>query len=117
MPSTFGAKLTLTGGGEHLRRVESVHSKIFDSPSSLHANGTGCDFILEPVSARGRSGLRLIFQRQNRSPNHMNTRQYARIVHEWITAINLRRAEYGTQSLRRTKAAMIYRGTGNIRAI
>ena len=37
--------------------------------------------------------------------------------HEWVTAIGLRKAEYGINSLRRTKAAMIYRATGNIRAI
>lgn len=47
----------------------------------------------------------------------MSTRQYARLVDEWVTAIGLRKAEYGTHSLRRTKAAMIYRATGNIRAI
>ena len=47
----------------------------------------------------------------------MSTRQYARLVDEWVTAIGLRTAEYGTHSLRRTKAAMIYRATGNIRAI
>jgi integrase len=49
--------------------------------------------------------------------NHMSTRQYARLVDEWVYAIGLRSAEYGTHSLRRTKAAMIYRATGNIRAI
>ena len=48
---------------------------------------------------------------------HMSTRQYARLVDEWVTAIGLRKSEYGTHSLRRTKAAMIYRATGNIRAI
>ena len=48
---------------------------------------------------------------------HLSTRQYARLVDEWVTAIGLRRAEYGTHSLRRTKAAMIYRATGNLRAI
>lgn len=48
---------------------------------------------------------------------HLSTRQYAHLVDEWVTAIGLRRAEYGTDSLRRTKAAMIYRATGNIRAI
>lgn len=48
---------------------------------------------------------------------HLSTRQYTRLVDEWVTAIGLRRAEYGTHSLRRTKAAMIYRATGNIRAI
>ena len=47
----------------------------------------------------------------------LSTRQYGRLVDEWVTAIGLRRAEYGTHSLRRTKAAMIYRATGNLRAI
>ena len=36
---------------------------------------------------------------------------------EWVTAIGLRREDYGTHSLRRTKAAMIYKATGNLRAI
>ena len=47
----------------------------------------------------------------------MSTRQYARLVDEWVTAVGLRPEEYGTHSLRRTKASMIYRATGNIRAI
>lgn len=47
----------------------------------------------------------------------MSTRQYARLVDEWVTAIGLRSEEYGTHSLRRTKVSMIYRATGNIRAI
>lgn len=39
------------------------------------------------------------------------------MVDEWVTAIGLRREDYGTHSLRRTKAAMIYKATGNLRAI
>ena len=49
--------------------------------------------------------------------NHLSTRQYARLVDEWVDAVGLRRAEYGTHSLRRTKASMIYKATGNLRAI
>lgn len=49
--------------------------------------------------------------------HHISTRQYARLVDEWVTAIGLRRAEYGTHSLRRTKASMIYKATGNLRAV
>lgn len=49
--------------------------------------------------------------------HHMSTRQYARLVDEWVTAIGLRSSDYGTHSLRRTKAAMIYKATGNLRAI
>jgi integrase len=48
---------------------------------------------------------------------HLSTRQYARLVDEWVDAIGLRRAEYGTHSLLRTKASMIYKATGNLRAI
>ena len=48
---------------------------------------------------------------------HLSTRQYARLVDEWVDAVGLRRAEYGTHSLRRTKASMIYKATGNLRAI
>ena len=49
--------------------------------------------------------------------SHMSTRQYARLVDEWVTAIGLRSEEYGTHSLRRTKASMIYKATGNLRAV
>src|ERR1700678_2495565 len=49
--------------------------------------------------------------------NHISTRQYARLVDEWVTAIGLRREDYGTHSLRRTKASIIYKQTGNLRAV
>lgn len=47
----------------------------------------------------------------------MSTRQYGRLVDEWVTAIGLKTQEYGTHSLRRTKASMIYKQTGNLRAV
>src|SRR5262245_13529090 len=48
---------------------------------------------------------------------HIGTRQYARLVNEWGTAIGLRREDYGTHSLRRTKASIIYKAAGNPRAV
>ncbi|MGB5484386.1 tyrosine-type recombinase/integrase [Parasphingorhabdus sp.] len=48
---------------------------------------------------------------------HLSTRQYGRLVDEWVTAIGLQRQQYGTHSLRRTKASIIYKATGNLRAI
>src|SRR5262249_46509321 len=48
---------------------------------------------------------------------HISTRQYARLVDEWVSGIGLRREEYGTHSLRRTKAAIIYKATGDLRAV
>ncbi len=54
--------------------------------------------------------------RYSKSP-HITTRQYARIVHDWISEIGLDPADYGTHSLRRTKATLIYRQTKNLRAV
>ena len=48
---------------------------------------------------------------------HMSTRQYARFVNEWVIGIGLRAEDYGTHSLRRTKASVIYKQTGNLRAV
>jgi integrase len=48
---------------------------------------------------------------------HMSTRQYARLVEEWVTVVGLRSEDYGTHSLRRTKASIIYKATGNLRAV
>ena len=47
----------------------------------------------------------------------MTTRQYARLVSEWIGCIGLDPRRFGTHSLRRTKATLIYRRTGNLRAV
>src|SRR5947209_18580786 len=47
----------------------------------------------------------------------MSTRQYARLASRWIATIGLDPQFFGTHSLRRTKATLIYRGTGNLRAV
>jgi integrase len=49
--------------------------------------------------------------------DHLSTRQYSRLVEEWVSGIGLRKEDYGTHSLRRTKAALIYKQTGNLRAV
>ncbi|TCH98406.1 integrase [Roseococcus sp. SYP-B2431] len=48
---------------------------------------------------------------------HLSTRQYARLVDEWVAGIGLRPEGYCTHSLRRTKASIIYKATGNLRAV
>jgi len=58
----------------------------------------------------------LFASRKNRS-KYLTTRQYARLVDSWIASINLPRSSYATHSMRRTKATLIYRKTGNLRAV
>ena len=58
-----------------------------------------------------------MFPSQIGRSRHLSTRQYSRVVDEWAEVIGLGPEEYGTRSLRRTKASIIYNATGNIRAI
>ncbi len=58
-----------------------------------------------------------LFKSRYKSSPHISTRQYARIVDSWVSEIGLDPAAYGTHSLRRTKASLIYRRTKNLRAV
>ncbi|KZL18281.1 MULTISPECIES: tyrosine-type recombinase/integrase [unclassified Pseudovibrio] len=48
---------------------------------------------------------------------HISTRQYGRMLKEWVLSIGLEPSSYGTHSIRRTKVAQIYKKTGNLRAV
>jgi integrase len=58
-----------------------------------------------------------LFPRRLHDSPHLSTRQYARIVDSWVTQLGLDPANYGTHTLRRTKATLIYRRTKNLRAV
>jgi site-specific recombinase XerC len=58
-----------------------------------------------------------LFRSRLRVSEHISTRQYARIVHQWVAAVGLDPSVYGTHSMRRTKATLIYKRTKNLRAV
>ena len=58
-----------------------------------------------------------LFPSRLHSSPHLSTRQYARIVHRWVASVGLDSSAYGTHSMRRTKATLIYRRTKNLRAV
>ena len=58
-----------------------------------------------------------LFPSRSRKSPHVSTRQYARIVHRWVSSIGLDSSSYGTHTMRRTKATLIYRRTKNLRAV
>lgn len=67
-----------------------------------------------------KAGLRsedFLFPSRLHASPHVSTRQYARIVHGWVAAIGLDDCAYGTHTMRRTKASLIYRRTKNLRAV
>jgi len=68
----------------------------------------------------GHTALQLddyLFPSRVKGSPHLSTRQYARIVKGWAAMIGRNPKEYGTHSLRRTKATLVYRRTKNLRAV
>jgi integrase len=68
------------------------------------------------IRATGRKAGDFLFGRRGRGGG-ITTRQYARLVAGWVAGIGLDPTRFGTHSLRRTKATLIYRRTGNLRAV
>ena len=58
-----------------------------------------------------------LFPSRVASSPHVSTRQYARMVHQWVAAAGLDSTAYGTHTMRRTKATLIYKRTKNLRPV
>ncbi|MDM0071241.1 tyrosine-type recombinase/integrase [Variovorax sp. J31P207] len=91
-----------------------------------HKTQRPVQFEITPVTREAvqkwikQSGLRsedFLFQSRVHASSHLGTRQYARILEGWVEELGLDPAEYGTHSMRRTKATLIYRRTKNLRAV
>ena len=73
--------------------------------------------IDEYVRTAGRKPGDFLFPSRRNRDRSISTRQYARLVSNWIKSVGLDASRFGTHSLRRTKASLIYRRTGNLRAV
>jgi integrase len=73
--------------------------------------------IDEYLRLTGRKPGQFLFVGRGDGSRGLTTRQYARLVGDWVASIGLDPTKFGTHSLRRTKAVLIYRRTGNLRAV
>lgn len=73
--------------------------------------------VLAWIKQRGATGNDRLFPSRRHDREFLSTRQYARLLKGWLLQVGIEPAAYGTHSLRRTKVALIYRQTGNLRAI
>jgi integrase len=69
------------------------------------------------IERAGLEGSDYLFPSRIQMSEHLSTRQYSRMVTSWVAAIGLDPTAYGTHSMRRTKATLLYRRTKNLRAI
>lgn len=110
-----------------LRLADVAHGDVVRQRSTIVQQKTGRPVpfeITEParealtqwLDLRGRRPDDWLFPSRSNAGRHIGTRQYARLVDGWVRMIDLNPSAYGTHSLRRTKVALIYKKTGNLRA-
>ena len=107
---------TLVSGHDIRARAMVIQQKT-GRPVQFEITPDARTSLLAWLERRGGSVEDFAFPSRADPHDHLSTRQYARLVDEWVTAIGLRKEEYGTHSLRRTKASLIYKATGNLRAV
>lgn len=106
--------LRLRFGAQH--RAKIIQKKTGNSVQFEITSSTR-DAINDLVSASKLEHHDWLFPSRKDKSAKMKTRQYSRLVKSWVHSIGLSKSAFGTHSLRRTKATMIYRKTGNLRAI
>ena len=75
------------------------------------------DSLLHLINKNGLTYHDFLFHSRLSTSEHLSTRQYALIVKKWVASIGLDPMEYGTHTMRRTKVALIYQKTKNLRVI
>ena len=103
-------------GGYALDRA-TVRQKKTGQPVRFELTELTRQAIDDYVRVAGRMLGEFLFPGRRGPSGSLSTRQYARLVSAWIASIGLDRHLFGTHSLRRTKASLIYRRTGNLRAV
>jgi integrase len=106
----------LTAAGEVKNRALIVQKKT-GRPVQFEITEQTRAAVSNLIQRRGLASSGFLFPSRLVTSAHLSTRQYARLVQGWVRSIGLNAATYGTHSLRRTKAALIYRKTGNLRAV
>ncbi len=106
----------LVSGG-HIRNRATVVQQKTGRPVQFEIMSEANRSLGAWLKHRGGTILDFVFPSRIDYLGHLSARQYARLVDEWVSTIGLDRREYGTHSMRRTKAALIYKATANLRAV
>jgi integrase len=106
----------ISRGGRIQNRAQIIQQKT-QQPVQFEITEQTRDALSVWIEKAGLRALDYFFPSRQRNSPHLSTRQYARIVAHWVSSIGLDPCNYGTHSLRRTKASIIYKRTINLRAV
>jgi len=110
-------KVTELVSNERVRERVSVIQSKTNKPVQFELTENTRNSVADWVESPEMIGCVCMFPSRFHDRPHISTRQYGRLVRDWVASIGLEPSGYGTHSMRRTKAAEIYRKTGNLRAV
>jgi site-specific recombinase XerC len=103
--------------GEHVASRETIMQQKTQRPVQFEITEQTRDSVATWIRYAGLHATDFLFPSRIHDSAHLSTRQYARLVHRWIASIGPDDNAYGTHTMRRTKASLIYRRTKNLRAV
>ena len=103
--------------GDRVANRATVMQRKTHRPVQFEITQTTRDSLVAWIGSKHLRPDDFVFPSRIDDSSHLGTRQYARIVHGWVEEIGLDTTAYGTHSMRRTKASMIYKKTKNLRAV
>jgi len=103
--------------GKELQSRAIVRQKKTKRPVRFEITARTRKSLEDWIATANLTGNAFLFPSRLRNSPHLSLRQYGRIVEFWVSSIGLDATAYGTHSMRRTKATLIYRRTKNLRAV
>jgi integrase len=110
-------RVTDIAHGGHVQTRAMVMQQKTHQPVQFEITEHTRDALTQWIKQARLSANDFLFKSRFKSSEHLSTRQYGRIVEGWVRQIGLDPSCYGTHSMRRTKATLIYRRTHNLRAV
>lgn len=102
--------------GGNVKRRATITQRKTGRPVQFEITEQARQSIGRWLEQRAAEACPWLFPSRVRPGDHISTRQYARLVKQWVGSVGLEPAAYGTHSMRRTKVSLLYRKTGNLRA-
>ena len=103
--------------GERIASRTIIMQQKTQQPVQFEITEQTREALLAWIRRANRKSEDYLFPSRIQGSPHISTRQYARIVRGWVREIGLDVSAYGTHTMRRTKAALIYRRTKNLRVV
>ncbi len=102
--------------GDVVRLQATVYQRKTRRPVPFETTVPMREALAAWLAARSLKAGDWLFPSRSRRSGHLTTCNYSRLVNRWVALVGLDSWAFGTHGLRRTKVALVYKRTGNIRA-